>query len=155
MPKLENSKFCCDPLKKHMKRIFKHLRPIVNEDMIRRSYGLLKVDSLLCVNCIKLITKEPEILKQMSTMETVEGSTSDSTNSSISNPEPMCMTPSKNQESTHVFNKDILHSAILPYLDESPIKTSKYTGSRYDYFHTNKILYIYIIYTYIIKLKNL
>ena len=55
-------------------------------------------------------------------MEVTEDSCS-SSSSSISKDTQSIMTPSKNQDK--IIMKEILHDNILPYLNESPIKTSR------------------------------
>lgn len=111
--------YCCDPLKKHKRKIIKNLRPLQNKVVINESLGQLNETSLLCVNCIKMINEQPTILKEMAA--NFDEDQYISSDSSISEPNLTCVTSSREE----VINKEILDCVVLPTIDESPIRTRK------------------------------
>lgn len=116
-------KYCQDPFQKHKKRITTNLRK-VTYSLAEKCDGKLKKDSMLCVNCVKIITKNPTVSALENKSE--QGS-SESHASELSN---ISSNEDDREDSTDRFtaeNPSTSVDPVLSLLDQTPIKKSKYS----------------------------
>lgn len=117
-------KYCQDPFQKHKKRITTNLRK-VTDSLAEKCDGKLKKDSMLCVNCVKIITKNPTVLSALENKS--EQGSSESHASELSN---ISSNEDDREDSTDRFtaeNPSTSVDPVLSLLDQTPIKKSKYS----------------------------
>lgn len=118
-------KYCQDPFQKHKKRITTNLRK-VTDSLAEKCDGKLKKDSMLCVNCVKIITKNPTVLSALENKS--EQGSSESHASELSN--ISSNEDDREKDSPDRFtaeNPSTSVDPVLSLLNQTPIKKSKYS----------------------------
>jgi len=107
--------YCADPLQKHKRKIYKDLRPLSTNLFTKcGKFRQIKEETILCGNCRKLVSQNPELLDDAAQDET----------------QPCEETQSEDTTDTH--STDSIESLsnipeILEDLKVTPIKKRKLT----------------------------
>lgn len=112
---VRNLRYCQDPIKKHKRKIIKHLRK-VTDNLAEKCEGRMKKDSLLCVNCWEILMKNPTIITTSTKATQKQSSQLGQSSEDVGKESGFLI---RDQPSTSI-------GPVLALLDQTPVKKSKY-----------------------------